>query len=211
MSLLESAPGEGRQHFVQVGDYDAPARLPDGGEETLHRDDLRRRQIREERLLDLPECCPFWLGRLEICAEHLPDEFTSLLSAPRLARCLTCELDEQRRHLHEAGGPAGGHLYPPEVRQQETSVAGPVLAADVDRDVVAPEPRTRGVANLPPAAGRVADDLRQQAGVVTIVVHLAKVRREHPGRLVPDLAGHTPLSCVTRPDVEDLVGQIPGC
>jgi hypothetical protein len=52
------------------------------------------------------------------------------------------------------------------------------------------------------------NDLRQQLPVITVVVHLAKVGCEHTRRLVPDLAWHASLTCVTRPDVEDFVRQI---
>ena len=54
----------------------------------------------------------------------------------------------------------------------------------------------------------MADDLRQQIGVVPVVVHLAKIGREHAGRLVPDLTGHAPFPRVAGPDMKDLVGQI---
>src|SRR3970282_136146 len=95
------------------------------------------------------------------------------------------------------------------VSQKEPPVPGAVLPADVDRDVLPPEPRARGVANLPPTARGVADDLRQQVGVVPIVVELAQVGREYASGLVPDFTRHAPLSRVAGPHIEDLVGQDP--
>src|SRR5687767_9768186 len=103
----------------------------------------------------------------------MPHAFLALLVMHGLARCLARQFDEQPRHFDEPRGSPRGDGDPPEVSQKETPVTGAVLPADVDRDVLPPEPRARGVADLPPAAGGVADDLRQQVVVVTIVIELA--------------------------------------
>ena len=118
------------------------------------------------------------------------------------------EPHEQRPHFDEPRGSAWRDRHPAEIGQEEAAVAGPVLPADVDRDVVALEPRARGVPDLAVLARGMADDLRQELVVVPVVVHLAKVGRENAGGLVPDLARQTSLPRMARTDVEDLVRQV---
>ena len=116
--------------------------------------------------------------------------------------------DEQRRHLDEPRGSARRDRHPAEIGQEEPTVAGPVLPADVDRDVVALEPRAGGVPNLAVLARGMADDLRQERIVVPVVVHLPEVRRKNTSGLVPDLAWQTSLLRMARPDVENLMRQV---
>src|SRR6184192_1732390 len=83
-----------------------------------------------------------------------------------------------------------------------------MLPADIDRDVVALEPRARGVSDFAVLARGMADNLREERVVVPVMIHLAKVGRENPGGFVPDLARQTPLTRMARADVEDLVRQV---
>ena len=72
----------------------------------------------------------------------------------RLARGFARQLDEERRHLDEPRWPAGSDRHPAEIGQEETAVPGPVLSAHVDGDVVACEPRARGVSDLSRSGSR---------------------------------------------------------
>src|SRR5438874_3149562 len=83
-----------------------------------------------------------------------------------------------------------------------------MLPADVNRDVVPSQPGARGVTDLTVLAGGVADDLGQELVVVSVVVHLAEVRREDAGGLVADLARQPSLPRVARTSVENLVRQV---
>ncbi len=207
-AVLEVPSGERRQHLVQIGDDDAPAGLPDGDEELLERDDLRRGQI-HQGLLHLPARSPLGLRRSKIRREHLLDVWVSLFFEPRLTRRrLARECHEQRPQFDKPRGSARRDRDPAEVGQEEASVAGPVLPADVDRDVVSSEPRAGGIPDLAILAGGMTDDLRQQRVVVPVVVHLAEVGRENASGLVADFTRQTSLPRMAGPDSENLMRQI---
>ena len=120
-------------------------------------------------------------------------------------RRLMSKPDEQRPYFDQARGSARRDGHPAEIGEEKSSVAGPMLPADIDRDVVALEPRARRVPNFAVLARGMADDLREERVMVPIVFHLAKVGRENPGGLIPSLTRQTSLTRVARPDVEDLV------
>ena len=76
------------------------------------------------------------------------------------------ELHKQRTYLNEPGGSAGRDGHPTEIGQEQPAVTGSVLPANVDRDVIALQPRGRGVPDFAVLARGMPDDLRQQGVMV---------------------------------------------
>ena len=113
-------------------------------------------------LLDLSERFPLG-SRSQIGCDHLAEVWLAWLFGSRLAcRRLVSEPHEQRPYFDQARGSTGRDGHPAEIGQEESSVAGPVLPADIDRDVVALEPRARGVSDFAVLARGMTDDLQEE-------------------------------------------------
>src|SRR4030095_10334681 len=106
---------------------------------------------------------------------------------------------EQRPYFDQARGSARRDGHPAEIGEEQSAIAGPMLPADIDRDVVALEPRARGVSDLAVLAGGMADHLGKERVVVPVMIHLAKVGRENPGGLIPSLTRQTSLTRMAPP------------